>query len=289
MSVVLTVDVEDWAQSTLDPSLPIYPRAQRNTEYLLDLVAEYDRKLTCFVLGKFAEKFPGTIRRMVDEGHEVASHGYGHVEVFKQSASEFREDIRRSKKQLEDMTGRPVEGYRAPCFSLGSAGNWPFEVLVEEGFSYDSSIFPTGKYRYGRSNWPAHPTRVNLPSGHQINEVPAATLKLGKRMMPIAGGGYHRLLPWRVIRWCVKSVLDESGTFIMYCHPYEFDPAEFSNLPIELPWKVRLHQGLGRRGFEKKFRNLLSSFPTSTLSEMLREEVWPEIQLPEATLHRAGN
>ncbi|MBK1674884.1 hypothetical protein CKO35_16650 [Ectothiorhodospira shaposhnikovii] len=276
MPVILSVDVEDWAQSTLDTNLPIYPRAQGNTEHLLDLVGEEGHKLTCFVLGRFAEVFPETVRRMAREGHEVASHGFGHVNIYEQTPQEFREDVRRSKAQLEDLIGDEVVGYRAPNFSLGPAGDWPLEILAEEGFRYDSSIFPSPTYRHGRANWPAYPARVLLPSGLSLVEFPAATLRLFGRVLPVAGGGYHRLLPWPVIRWAVSRSMAANQAFTLYCHPYEFDPGEFAHLPIELPWKLRLHQGLGRAGFEAKFRKLLSTFKTQTAQEMLLSgQQWP--------------
>lgn len=286
MTVILSVDVEDWAQSTLDPDLPIYPRAQRSTEHLLDLAAQHRRPLTCFVLGKFADKFPETVRRMAREGHEVASHGHGHVNIHEQSQAEFREDVRRSKGQLEELTGAAVIGYRGPCFSLGRAGDWPFEILADEGFKYDSSIFPSPTYRNGRADWPPHPVRVVLPSGRTLVEFPAATMRFMGRVLPVAGGGYHRLLPWPIIRWCVRRSLAANGVFTLYCHPYEFDPDEFRHLPMKLPLKVRLHQGLGRRGFEAKFRKLMNGFTTATAAAMMHAQAWPEHRLAAAP--RAG-
>ncbi|MBM4112927.1 MAG: DUF3473 domain-containing protein [Phycisphaerae bacterium] len=280
MTVILSVDVEDWAQSTIDPTLPIYPRAQRSTEHLLDLVAAQRRTLTCFVLGLFAEKFPQTVRRMVREGHEVASHGYGHINVNEQSPEQFREDVRRSKGQLEDLAGAPILGYRAPCFSLGRAGDWALEVLADEGFVYDSSIFPSPTYRFGRFDWPASPVRARLASGRTLVEFPAATLRWAGRVLPVAGGGYHRLLPWSAIRWAVRRSLAANEVFTLYCHPYEFDPDEFKHLPFALPLSTRLHQGLGRAGFERKFTRLMNAFPTSTARELLQAKPWPEFVVP---------
>ena len=279
MTVVLTVDVEDWAQSTLDTELPITPRALRNTDYLLDLMAAQGRKMTCFVLGKFADQYPDCVRRIAWEGHEVASHGYGHVNIYEQSPAAFRADVRRSKAQLEDLTGLPVLGYRGPNFSLGLAGDWPLEVLAEEGFRYDSSIFPSPTYRHGRADWPAHPVRVVLPSGRELVELPAATTRLFGRVLPVAGGGYHRLLPWPLIHWLAARSMAANQVFTLYCHPYEFDPGEFAHLPFDIPWKVRLHQGLGRGGFEAKFRKLMASFPTATAIEVAEGRAWPEHRL----------
>lgn len=275
MTLILTVDVEDWAQSTLDTSLPITSRAFRNTEYLLDLMAEEGRKMTCFVLGKFAERYPESVRRMAREGHEVASHGYGHINIYEQSLEDFRADVRRSKAQLEDLTGQVVRGYRAPNFSLGPAGYWPLEVLAEEGFDYDSSIFPSSIYRHGRADWPSHPVQVVLPSGHGLVELPAATTRLLGRALPVAGGGYHRLMPWPLIHWLSARSMMANEIFTLYCHPYEFDPDEFDHLPFHIPWKTRLHQGLGRNGFEAKFRKLMASFNTKTAIEIAERRSWP--------------
>jgi polysaccharide deacetylase family protein (PEP-CTERM system associated) len=278
--VLLSVDVEDWAQSTLDTSLPIYPHAQRNTEYLLDVAAESGRKLTCFILGRFAEVFPDTVRRIAREGHEVASHGYGHINVYEQTEVQFRQDILRSKQQLEDLTGAPVLGYRSPNFSLGKADNWALRIVAEEGFSYDSSIFPSPTYRHGRANWPGHPELLKLSSGQSLLEFPAATLSVFGRIFPVAGGGYHRLLPWPLIRMAVSKSLRANKVFTLYCHPYEFDPQEFNTLPLNVALKMRLHQGLGRKGFEGKFRKLLGSFETTTARDLLNSGIaWPEREL----------
>lgn len=280
MSLVLTVDVEDWAQSTLDPGLPITDRAQRNTERLLDLLASHERKVTCFVLGLFARSFPETVRRMVREGHEVASHGYGHVNAFEQTPEAFREDVRRAKALLEDVAGVRVEGYRGPDYSVGRVADWALEILAEEGHVYDSSLVPSRHSRNGRPDWPADPVRVVLPSGSEIVELPVATIaRLGRRW-PVAGGGYHRLLPWWVIRRVVGSALGAGRCFIAYCHPYEFDPAELAESHLEIPWKTRLHQGLGRRGFEEKFVRMIEMFPSTLACRIAKEGSWSRFPLP---------
>ena len=272
MSFVCTVDVEDWAQSTIDTNLPITGRSGQNMEYLLDLLAVEDVKVTCFILGKFAEKFPECVKRIATEGHEIASHGYGHVDLFRLSSAEFREDVQRSKGQLEELTGVQVKGYRAPCFSLIMESLWALDVLAEEGFVYDASINPGLMARCGLSNWPPQPVKVKLHSGLTLVELPLATLPLLGLRFPVAGGGYHRLLPWPFIRYAVEKTLTTGEAFVAYCHPYEFDPDEFSHLSYPLPLKTRLYQGLGRKGFEAKFIKMLQEFKPD-LAIYLAEQV----------------
>ncbi|MDD2239426.1 MAG: polysaccharide deacetylase family protein [Kiritimatiellae bacterium] len=271
MPLVCTVDVEDWAQSTLDTAMPISDRAGPNMERVLDVLAEENVQATCFVLGKFAEKFPDTVRRIAAEGHEVASHGYGHVDVFQMSPTQFREDIRRSKDQLETLTGVGVKGYRAPDFSIVKESLWALDVLAEEGFIYDASINPAVLARFGVPGFPSQPVRMPVSGGLTLVELPVATLRVMGRHLPVAGGGYHRLLPYSLIRWVIERTVLAEEVFMAYCHPYEFDPDEFKHLKFPLPLKTRLHQGLGRRGFENKFRQMLRQFET-TLAATVAEK-----------------
>jgi polysaccharide deacetylase family protein (PEP-CTERM system associated) len=275
MPLICTVDVEDWAQSTLNTELPISDRAGPNMERVLDVLAEENSKATCFVLGKFAEKFPACVKRIAAEGHEVASHGYGHVDVFRLSPMQFREDLRRSKGQLEALTGMPVKGYRAPDFSIVKGALWAMDILAEEGFAYDSSINPAGLARFGVPDFPAQPVRMPLNGGRSLVELPVATLRTMGRRFPVAGGGYHRLLPFPFIQWAIEKTVLAGEVFTAYCHPYEFDPDEFANLGYPLPWKTRLHQGLGRKGFERKFRQMLREFETALAGPVVERSNWP--------------
>ena len=279
MPLVCTVDVEDWAQSTLDTEIPISDRAGPNMEHVLDVLAEENAKATCFILGKFAEKFPACVKRIAAEGHEVASHGYGHVDVFRLSPAEFREDIRRSKGQLEALTGVPVKGYRAPDFSIVKESLWALDILAEEGFAYDASINPAVLARFGVPDFPAQPVNLRLRDGRSLVELPVATLKLFGRRLPVAGGGYHRLLPFPLIRWVIEKTVLAGEAFVAYCHPYEFDPDEFAHLGYALPLKTRLHQGLGRRGFEGKFRQMLNEFETISALQLAERAEWPRHEL----------
>ena len=281
--VIVSVDVEDWPQSTWDHSREVTSRAERNTQRLLDLLAAHERRITMFVLGKFAERFPKVVERMSREGHEVASHGFGHVETFHLTPAQFREDVHRSKRLLEDIVGTPVIGYRAPDFSIVDKTIWALDVLADEGFTYDSSIFPVKNGRYGIPSWPIEPTVVELPSGNTIVELPIASLQLFDRRWPVAGGGYHRLLPWPVIKWAMNRCLRQNGVFMAYCHPYEFDASEFAELDFDVPLKTKLHQGIGRRGFEKKFRNILTTFENVQARHVAAGHGWHHHRVPQHT------
>jgi polysaccharide deacetylase family protein (PEP-CTERM system associated) len=282
---VISVDIEDWPQSTWDRSLPISQRAENNTRRIVSLMQRANIRATVFVLGKFAEAFPGIVREMRDAGHEVASHGYGHVEVFRQTAEEFREDVSRSKKLLEDILGEPVMGYRAPDFSIVERTLYALDILAEVGFEYDSSIFPIRHSRYGIPDWPAAPRHVRLPSGRTIVEVPIATFRWLDRNWPIGGGGYHRLLPGVVSRHLAKRVMS-STPFTFYCHPYELDARELKEIAVRIPLLLRLHQGMGRRFFPKRFTSFLDAFGGQRVKDLLVHNPWPEYDRAQfATTH----
>lgn len=279
--VVVTVDVEDWPQSTWDHSLNITPRALANIERLLELLAAHRRTVTMFVLGKIAEAFPGCVKHIAKEGHEIATHGHGHMQIFHQSPTEFREDVGRAKCYLEDLTGQPVIGYRAPDFSITRETLWALEILAELGFRYDSSIFPIQHARYGIPGWPLHPVRVKLESGQSIVELPIGTLSLAGRCWPVGGGGYHRLMPWQLIKWAILHNFSRQQPFVAYCHPYEFDVKEFAELEMRIPLVTRLHQGLGRRGFRAKFERMLTSFEPISATQLARDFQSPDYHLAE--------
>lgn len=276
----ISVDVEDWPQSTWDRSLPISARSADNTRRVLEMLDRTGAHATMFVLGKFAEKFPDVVREIHNAGHEVACHGYGHIEIFKQSPSSFQEDVRRGKDLLEQAIGRRVIGYRAPDFSILLGTLWALTVLAQEGFAYDSSIFPVHHNRYGIPQWPREPIRVVLADGLSIYELPIATFRSLGMNWPVGGGGYHRLLPGFLSRYFARRVMAISP-FVFYCHPYEFDPREFAEIPIKLPLKVRLHQGLGRRWFGARVRTFVEKFGGRTMIDLLQSKAWSEVGIAE--------
>lgn len=266
--LVITLDVEDWQQSTWDRSLPISSHAAKNVLHVLELLERLSTRATMFVQGKFAATFPHIVKKIHTCGHEISCHGFNHIEIFKQSRTEFKQDVLKAKKLLEDIIGDTVEGYRAPDFSIAPSTFWALDVLAELGFSYDASIFPIRASRYGIPSFPVVPVELILPTGAKIIEVPVGTWTAGKKNFPVAGGGYFRLLPGLVSRFFIGATL-KRRPFVFYCHPYEFNPSEFKMLRISIPLRTRLHQGLGRRFFEARFTVLIKKFGGCSIKNML--------------------
>jgi polysaccharide deacetylase family protein (PEP-CTERM system associated) len=265
----LTIDVEDWVQSVYDVSAALTDRFVRNTHAVLELLAAHDVRATFFVLGLAAEKAPQLVREIAAAGHEVQSHGYGHRLIHTQTAAEFREDVVRSKQVLEDITGAAVTGYRAPAFSITSQTLWALDVLAEAGFRYDSSIFPVRMRRYGIAGAPRSLHRLMTPRGHELIEVPVCSLRIGGMRLPTGGGGYLRMWPYAVTRGAVLRMNDAGEAAVLYVHPYEFAPNELRELGIAIPWRMRMHQGLGRRGVPTKVARLLGEFRFGTVRDAL--------------------
>jgi polysaccharide deacetylase family protein (PEP-CTERM system associated) len=280
---VISIDVEDWPQSTWNRDLPITERAVVNTRRVFRILNRAKVRATMFVLGKFAERYPGVVREIQAEGHEVASHGYGHVEIAQQSPDEFLSDIRRAKDILEQITGEKVAGYRAPDFSIVENTLWAFEALAEAGYDYDSSVVPVRLVRYGIPEWPILPAQVRLGDGRTVTEAPLATFRWLGRNWPVGGGGYHRLLPGFLSRYLARQVM-AAVPFVFYCHPYEFDVRELKEIPLSLPLHTRIHQGSGRRWFEQRFMSFVGRFGGQRMQDLLSSQRWPELDLRTFTL-----
>jgi len=275
----LTIDVEDYFQveafaSVIDPKKwENYPsRVEINTKKILDILDEYQINATFFCLGWVAERQSDLIKEILARGHEVASHGYAHQPIYKQSPDIFRQDIRKTKKILEDITGKPVFGYRAPTYSITQKTLWALEILAEEGYKYDSSIFPIRHDLYGIPDAPRFPFNVNMliPSNVQTRliEFPLTTLRILNLNIPIAGGGYFRLFPYVFVKKALKHInVKEKKLFIFYFHPWELDP----NQPRinHIPWRSRFRHYVNLDKTEKKLKKLLSDFKFSTVLEVL--------------------
>jgi polysaccharide deacetylase family protein (PEP-CTERM system associated) len=199
-------------------------RVARNTNRLLELFAGAGVRATFFVLGWVAERFPALVREIAAAGHEVASHGYHHQLVFMLTPKQFREDVRDAKRTIEDLIGAPVVGYRAPSYSIVQSSLWALDILVEEGYRYDTSIFPIHHDRYGIPGAARHAHVLECQAGRLI-EMPASTVQMGGVNLPIAGGGYFRLLPYAWTQWGIRRVnRTERQPVVFYLHPWEIDP-----------------------------------------------------------------
>lgn len=278
----ITIDVEDWLQSTWDRALPVSSVAGENTLRLLYILDELSIKTTMFIQGKFAETFPDIVKKINKHGHEIASHGFAHIEIFKQDRKEFKADLLDSKKLLEDLTSQKIIGYRAPDFSILRDNTWALEVLSEMGFEYDSSIFPVQHSRYGIHDFSLAPVRIKLNNGLHITEYPLTAFTLFGRNIPVSGGGYHRLLPGYIFRRIASKIM-EDRPFIFYCHPYEINSNEFSQMSIKIPLMKKIHQASGRRFFEDRFRKFITTFGAQTINELHLNSLWAEISIDKIT------
>lgn len=260
---VMSVDVEDYFQvsafeSTINRSewSAIKPRVDRNTNHILDMFGQHDVKATFFMLGWVAERFPELVRRIVAEGHELASHGYHHVRVTSQSPEEFQADIRETKALLEDIGGVAVKGYRAASYSIGSSNLWALDKLAEEGYEYSSSIYSIRHDLYGMPEAPRFAWRV---SGADLIELPVTTVRLVGNNYPCGGGGYFRLLPYSLSRWAMRRVNNKDNeSCIFYFHPWEIDPDQ--PRPRGLPLKSRIRHYMNLKKMEKRLQFLLRDF-----------------------------
>lgn len=270
----MSIDVEDYFQvAALAPSIDRSSwssreyRAEANTDRALELLARHEVKATFFVLGWIAEKSPGLVRRIVAAGHEVASHGQSHRDVYSQSPAEFAEETRRSKETLETISGQAVLGYRAASFSITSRSLWALDTLIELGFQYDSSVFPIVHDRYGIPGAEPHPGRLTAPSGGSIVEFPMSTASWLGRRWPVSGGGYFRILPyWLTTRGMRQVNQDQHQPFVFYMHPWEMDP-EQPRVKVGLRSRLRHYTNL--QLFEQRLDRLLGEFRFTTMREVL--------------------
>jgi polysaccharide deacetylase family protein (PEP-CTERM system associated) len=269
------VDLEDWYQGLeidLDDWGPFVPRIDTGLGVLLDLLDEAGVRATFFVLGWQAERRPDLVPRLVARGHEVASHGYSHRFVYRQTPVVFRRELRRSLEVLEQQSGRPVLGYRAPFFSITAEALWALDVLVEEGIRYDSSIFPTLNYRYGIPGAGRYPGWIKTPSGASLFEIPLSTVRVPSVKsapgvnLPLGGGGYFRLYPYGVTRQLARHLRStERHGLIFYVHPWEYDP---DHPHVKMPRKVpELTHYFNLRSTTEKTRRLLADFEFTTMAD----------------------
>ncbi len=264
-----TVDVEDWYQATVDFDAPISERVIANVDRLLALLDECGVKATFFVQGLVALRFPHLVQRLAAEGHEIQSHGHTHRPLFAMDRPALRLELEAARKSVEDAAGSAVTSFRAPDFSIMRENLWALEVLAETGFRVDSSVFPIQMRRYGIAGWSCAPRKLRLPGGAELLEVPVATWGSGRLRIPIGGGGYFRLIPLTVLEHGLHSCITARRPPIVYCHPYEFNDGELAEYEGQVPWSLRVHQGLGRQALVRRVRRLFTALPFGRLDEVL--------------------
>lgn len=265
----LTIDVEDYFQvSAFAPYIARADwnsrecRVERNVDTILALLDRHSTKATFFTLGWIAERYPALIRRIVDGGHELASHGYGHERASDQSEAAFFADIQLAKILLEDLAGCEVKGYRAPSFSIGESNQWAFDCLERAGYRYSSSIYPIKHDHYGMPDAPRFAHRIG-----GLLEIPATTLRFFSRNWPASGGGYFRLMPYAISRWMLKRVngVDaQPATF--YFHPWEIDSGQ-PRIP-GIGFKTRFRHYVNIDRMERRLERLLADFRWSRMDQV---------------------
>jgi polysaccharide deacetylase family protein (PEP-CTERM system associated) len=269
----LTVDVEDYFQvaalaEAVDrqdwPTMEY--RVEANTDRLLELFEQRDVKATFFTLGWVAERSPDLVRRIQKAGHEIASHGYSHQLVYNQTPDVFREETRKSKQILEDITGEPIKGYRAASYSITAKSRWALDILCEEGFTWDSSIFPVHHDRYGMPGTPHQPYLLEAPEGGTLKEFPLSTCPVGNYRMPIAGGGYFRLYPYALSRWGLGKINRAGQPFIFYLHPWEIDTGQ-PRLKVKAFSRFRHYNNLDK--CMNRLERLLTDFEFGSVSDVM--------------------
>jgi len=267
-----TVDVEEHFQVlALAPFVPrarweaLESRVARSVDRLLELLGRHGASATFFTLGWVAERQPAMIRAIAAAGHEVASHGYDHRRVTELEPEAFREQVRRTKGILEALSGQPCLGYRAPSYSIVAGREWALDVLVEEGYRYDSSLFPVKRRGYGYSTGGRDPYWLARPAGRLL-EVPPATLRRAGLNLPAAGGAYFRLLPPVLVRAALREAerRGQPGTF--YLHPWEIDPAQPR---FDVPFLTRVRHYGGLAGTWRRLERLVRDFRFTSIAQGL--------------------
>jgi polysaccharide deacetylase family protein (PEP-CTERM system associated) len=269
---IFSIDVEDWYHILDVPSAPemsrwdsLPVRVEDNFRRLLDIIGETNSPATCFFIGHIARRFPHLVREAKARGHEIASHSYAHRLVYTMTPREFLDDASDSRKLLEDISGGPVQGFRASGFSVTEQTPWFYEKLAEAGFSYDSSSFPASRGHGGMKTGRLAPYRKQTPAGELVEFPVSVAEVLGKRLC-FFGGGYLRLFPYALIKRMSRVLLDQGRPVIFYVHPREIDP-DHPRLPMSASRRFKTYVNL--RTTEQKIRSLLAEFPVTTFSRYL--------------------
>ena len=273
----LTIDVEDYFQVSAfaahiarDSWDHMPCRVERNVDAILEILGEHRAQATFFTLGWMAERYRDMVRSIVAQGHELASHGYAHQRATDQSPQEFYQDITRAKSLLEDVGGVAVQGYRAPSFSIGRTNLWAQSTLKKAGYRYSSSVYPIRHDHYGM---PDAPRFAFYPEGADgLLELPVTTVSLFNRNLPAGGGGYFRLLPYSVSRWCLRRVNTvDRQPCIFYFHPWEIDPGQPRQKNISV--KTRFRHYVNLSSMERRIRALCKDFHWDRIDRLFPEKI----------------
>ena len=266
----LSIDVEDYFHveafaTRVSPGdwITFIPRVEKNVSLILEILAKNETRATFFVLGWIAELFPKLVRQIAEAGHEIGCHGYAHQLIQRQSPEAFRKDVRMARQLLMDQVQKPVHCYRAPSFSITKATLWALDILEEEGFKIDSSIFPVRHDLYGMPESDRFPHWRN-----RILEFPPTTNRRANNKFGVAGGGYLRLLPYGITRWAIRQVNEvEEQPAMVYFHPWELDPEQPR---IAAPFRSRFRHYTNLDGMQRKVECLLSDFRFGSVSEVCK-------------------
>lgn len=272
---ILSIDLEDYfhveafAASISRDDWDRFPsRVEQNTRRLLEIFDAFSVKATFFVLGWVAGRFPQLVREVAERGHELACHSYWHRRIYTLSPDEFRADTRAACDAIEQASGVRVQGYRAPSWSVTRDSLWALNILAEEGFSYDSSIFPIHHDIYGIPDASRHPYRHSCLQSQTLVEIPPATLRLGFMNAPAAGGGYFRIFPFAYTDWAFRQFEKESHSLVFYLHPWEIDPEQPR---ISAPLKSRLRHYTNLEKTQSRLERLLGRYQFQTFAEFIQE------------------
>lgn len=275
----MSIDIEDWYSPARNLDIKKWKycecRIVEDTYNLLKILKERNIQATCFVLGYFAEKFPELVEKILEDNHEIATHGYSHIPITELTHQQFQDELSRSIKTLEKIVGEKVLGYRAPSFSLTKKTAWAIDIMKKLGLKYDSSIFPTRMSRFGVSDapiFPYHISALNINKDDPVEEFfefPLSVLKIPliRKSIPIAGGFYLRFFPYKIISYGIKKLNKKNQPSIMYIHPWEFD--------LEQPRleSIKWHHYYRLSTTEKKFKKLLKEFKFTTIRDWIENEI----------------
>lgn len=283
---MLTVDVEEYFQveafSDLIPKTDWHKfpsRVEENTSGLLEILDTHQVRGTFFVLGWIASHYPALVERIHEAGHEVASHGFEHTMITEMTPEAFRQDIRKSKAILEGITGAPVAGYRAPTFSIVEKTSWAYEILLQEGYSYSSSVYPIWHDRYGWPDFGDDPRRVASDANGEIWEVPLTAVRIGPLHVPFGGGGYLRAYPLPITKALFRDLERNGRHGVVYIHPWELDTRHPA---VQAPFFRRLRHHIGIPKMKRKLIDLLRTMQFGTVAQMLETIQAPSIRREDA-------